>query len=407
MAAKKERRMVNDPIHGFIELSDLLEELINTPEVQRLAWIRQTGLTSLVYPGANHTRLEHSLGVAFVAGQIAEHLGLSQKEKDLIQAVGLLHDIGHTPMSHALEPMLKVDHMDLTAAMVLGKTKIPVDGTGEIPSILKKHGLNPEDVAAIITESYRKKPYLQDIMHGTLDADQLDYLIRDAHYTGVSYGVIDIDRIIKTMTIVCKKICVSEKSVDTVEEALIARDHMYAAVYLHHTTRIAEMMLLRAAQSVSEKLRNFWYWTDFELLERLRTASPYAKEMTERLIYRNLFKRTFELRPDQIGVKEKARLEEFARHGEDWVERQIAKETGLEKKYLIVDMPLETLKVTEPRIKELGVRILRKDGSVVDVCDISPIARALLEQQPVHSVFSVYVPEEWRGIVGKAVKKMF
>ncbi|NYZ80036.1 HD domain-containing protein, partial [Candidatus Micrarchaeota archaeon] len=136
--SKKEPKTINDPVHGHITLTPLQERLIETPELQRLAWVRQLGLTKLVFPGANNTRIEHSLGVSFIAGEIAEHLEVSESERNLVQAAGLLHDIGHAPFSHTLETLLRFDHMVFTGELITGKKKMPIPNAGQIPDILKE-----------------------------------------------------------------------------------------------------------------------------------------------------------------------------------------------------------------------------------------------------------------------------
>ncbi|MEM0372380.1 MAG: HD domain-containing protein, partial [archaeon] len=158
-----ETRTINDPVHGHITLTPLQEKLLETPEVQRLSWVRQLGLTKLVYPGANNTRLEHSLGVSFIAGEIADHLGLSEDEKNLVQATGMLHDIGHAPFSHTLEPLLPFDHMVFTGELITGKKKMPFPNAGRIPSILEDFGVKPKEVADLVNKKYSGKKYVQQI----------------------------------------------------------------------------------------------------------------------------------------------------------------------------------------------------------------------------------------------------
>jgi HD superfamily phosphohydrolase len=218
-------KIIHDTVHGSIKLDGLFLELLETPEIQRLHGIHQLGLAYLVFPGANHTRLEHSIGTCHVAGRLADALGLDEGEKRLVMAAGMLHDIGHAPYSHTLEIAMhdktKLDHMDITKDIILGKRGIKLDGgeEGRIPNLLEKYEVVPKEVAGLISglnpdESvktlkdfsthedqvfFNDKKYLDHIIHGTIDSDQIDYLLRDSHYTGVAHGTIDMDRLIQTV----------------------------------------------------------------------------------------------------------------------------------------------------------------------------------------------------------------
>ena len=175
------------------------------------------------FPGANHSRVEHCLGVGHVAGEMARSLGLSEDERKLVQAAGLLHDVGHGPFSHTLEHVLSrelaVDHMHLTQRIITGRDDnvSPEDRKAfpdvrRIHQVLEKHDVDPEAVAALIRGPSEKgttflvpgirreaKRYLAQIIHSPMDADQIDYLMRDAHYTGAAHGMIDFARLLQTL----------------------------------------------------------------------------------------------------------------------------------------------------------------------------------------------------------------
>ncbi|HLB67694.1 MAG TPA: HD domain-containing protein, partial [Thermoplasmata archaeon] len=217
-----ESKTINDTVHGTIRLSPLIRELMETLELQRLSGIRQLGLTYLVFPGANHSRIEHCLGVSHVAGRLADSLALSEDEHKLVTAAGLLHDVGHGPFSHTLEHLLSsklaIDHMHLTQAIILGEEdNVQPEERGalsevpRIPEVLDKHGVRPQAVAALIrgppesaglrTTGRELNRYLGQIIHSAIDADQIDYLMRDAHYTGAAHGMIDANRIYQTVAL--------------------------------------------------------------------------------------------------------------------------------------------------------------------------------------------------------------
>ena len=389
-------KTIKDAVHGHIHLTELQDQLIHTPEVQRLAWIKQLGLTKLVFPGANNSRLEHDLGVSYVAGQIANRLDFNFHNKNLVEAAGMLHDLGHTPFSHTLEPLLPKDHMQFTSDLITGKEKMPFDGTGQIPDILEKFDLNPKDVADLINRKYTEKKYLQQVVFGEIDADQLDFLQRDAHYSGTSFGVIDSDRIINVMQINNDEIVFKEKGISALESFLTARDHMYTDVYIHHAASIAEKMLERAMKSAVGKMPDFYYYTDGELLTKLKQSNKYAEDMVNRIQHRRLFKRAFEISSRGIKKDLVDEIQKLVKLGEDKIETQLCEKTGVEKGYLLVDLSAEMLKLTEPRLKQVKVKVIKKDGSTVSLTTLSSLARALSEKEAVSSLFTVFCKPEDR-----------
>ncbi|MEM2899257.1 MAG: HD domain-containing protein, partial [Thermoplasmata archaeon] len=255
-------KTIHDPIHGSIKMEGSLLDLLETPEVQKLHGIHQLGLAYLVFPGAHHTRLEHSLGVCHFAKRMAEELNLSKEEKLTVQAAGLLHDLGHGPYSHTLEHVLHmklgIDHMELTKDIITGKhdsIKDFNDGRYRIHEILEKAGLDPKKVASLVTgednennfELFSKesteKRYLAQIIHSPIDADQIDYLLRDSHYTGVAAGTIDNHRLLQTLALHNGELVITKGGINALEGMLVARALMYSTVYFHKTVRIAEGML--------------------------------------------------------------------------------------------------------------------------------------------------------------------
>ncbi|MEM0372598.1 MAG: hypothetical protein QXO69_02035, partial [archaeon] len=237
-------------------------------------------------------------------------------------------------------------------------------------------------------------------------ADQMDFLDRDAYYSGATYGVIDIERTIKTMALVSNEIVFYEKGINSVEAFLIARDHMYSSVYVHHVASIADKMLLRAAESAIKNIPDFYAYTDDQLLSALRGANAYSKEMIDRIIYRNLFKRALVV--SSMGVRHETleKLRELASLGEKKIEEKLCSRTGIKKGYVLVDMPAENLKVAEPRLKSVNVRLLRKDGAMVPVYQVSGVARALSKKESTHELFSVFSRREDVPEAKKAAEKL-
>ncbi len=305
------RKAIFDPVHGPIALDPLALALIGTPEFQRLWGIRQTGFAHLVFPGANHTRLEHSLGTYWVASRFADHLGLGRAETREVTTGALLHDLGHGPFSHTLDgPMREVlghSHETVSREMIEGDPA----GTGRIPAILQKYDLDPRGVAKLVDPRRRDRAsWLGGILHGAIDADRIDYLQRDAHYTGVAHGAIDAVRLLDTLRVLGGRLVFAEKGRSAVEGFLVGRALMYSTVYYHKTVRAAEMMAQAAVErqpGYPEVARAQFRWTDGELLVRLGDAGGPSGALVRAISERRLYKRAFGWRVLDPGPRERWR----------------------------------------------------------------------------------------------------
>ncbi len=239
------RKIINDPIYGFISIPyELVFDLIEHPWFQRLRRIRQLGLTSLVYPGALHTRFHHAVGAMHLSTMAVEELRnkgfeISKDEAEGVAVAVLLHDIGHGPFSHALENSIvhNISHEDVSLIFM---NKLDVQFNGKLRTAID-----------IFTNIYPKK-FLHQLVSSQLDMDRLDYLKRDSFYTGVSEGVISSDRIIKMLTIVNDELAVEEKGIYSVEKFIMARRLMYWQVYLHKTVLSAENLLIKILSRAKE-----------------------------------------------------------------------------------------------------------------------------------------------------------
>lgn len=239
------KKIINDPVYGFITIpSELVYDLIQHPYVQRLRYIKQLGMTHLVYPGALHTRFHHALGAMHLMGLAIETIkskgqAISYEEEEAVTIAILLHDIGHGPFSHALEHTI-VDGVSHEHISKLLMDKLNVEFGGRLEMALD-----------IFNKRYPKK-FLQQLVSGQLDIDRLDYLNRDSFFTGVSEGVISFDRIIKMLDVVNDQLVVEEKGIYSIEKFLIARRLMYWQVYLHKTVIAAEQMLVKILERAKE-----------------------------------------------------------------------------------------------------------------------------------------------------------
>src|SRR2546427_794250 len=421
-------KTITDTVHGTIRLDPLTLDLLETLELQRLNSIRQLGLTYLVFPGANHSRVEHCLGVGHVAGEMARALGLPDDERKLVQAAGLLHDVGHGPFSHTLEHVLSrelaVDHMHLTQRIITGDDdNVSPDDRRAFPDVLRihqvleKHGVDPSAVAALIrgpsergasllVPGTRKESrrYLAQIIHSPMDADQIDYLMRDAHYTGAAHGTIDFSRLLQTLRTYRGELALDRKGLPALEGMLVARGLMYSSVYFHKTVRIAEEMLSRAVERSEAPIGEIQKMVDHELLNWLVHQGPFQREIALRLKYRKLYKRVLASDRDELTDATRSVLASFKDPEERRrVEDRIARRAGLEPGQVIIDVPLPELLLSEPRIAKTEVPIL-DDGEVKPFSKVSPLGRALQVRQVVDWVVMVAAPAEAVDAVRKASK---
>jgi hypothetical protein len=301
------RKSIFDPVHGIVTLSGAPLALVGDPAFQRLWGIRQTGLAHLVFPGANHTRLEHSLGVYWVAQQMAERIGLEGEEARAVHAGGLLHDLGHAPLSHTLDATMRevlgIDHERRTRQLITGPAPAPSDGgsPSEIPHLLERDGLRPSDVADLVDppDGPRGSRLGASLLHGAIDADRIDYLQRDAHYTGVAHGVIDAARLLETVRAHSGRLVWAEKGLNAVEGFLVGRSLMYSAVYYHKTVRAAEVMAQAAVEGLPgypDAARPLLDGTDGDLFGALKAAGGRPAELARAILERRLYKRVHVVR---------------------------------------------------------------------------------------------------------------
>jgi HD superfamily phosphohydrolase len=238
------RKIINDPVHGFITIDDeLIYNIISHPYYQRLRRIKQMALAYLVYPGAVHTRLHHSLGAYHLMQHAIEELvqkgiEISPEEAQGAKIAILLHDIGHGPFSHALEHTLVDVHHEELSLLIMETLNVEYHGKLQL-------------AIDIFTGAY-PKTFLHQLVSSQLDVDRLDYLARDSFFTGVSEGVVGYERILKMLTVHNGELVVEEKGIHSIEKFLISRRFMYWQVYLHKTVLSSELMLVKILKRAKE-----------------------------------------------------------------------------------------------------------------------------------------------------------
>ncbi|KHE71489.1 HD domain-containing protein [Halobacillus sp. BBL2006] len=235
-----EEKVFKDPVHRYVHVRDrVIWDLIGTAEFQRLRRIKQLGTSYLTFHGAEHSRFNHSLGVYEIVRRIIENFkdrdNWDHEERLLCLCAALLHDLGHGPFSHSFEKVFKLDHEDFTQQILLGDT--------EVNAILKKVAPDfAKDVADVINKTYENK-LVVSLISSQIDADRMDYLQRDAYFTGVSYGHFDMERILRVMRPMEDQVVVKESGMHAVEDYIMSRYQMYWQVYFHPVTRSAEVIL--------------------------------------------------------------------------------------------------------------------------------------------------------------------
>ena len=272
-----------DPIHDFIRVNHHELQIIDTPIFQRLRRIKQLSGAHLVYPGAQHSRFEHSLGVMHIANQAGQALNeksiLKLDDIENLRLAGLLHDIGHGPFSHLFEEILsqkKISHEDYGKKIIL---------KSQIGDILSKTGYDKKTITKIAFGD-SKTQYLNEIVSGALSADMMDYLLRDGYFTGAEHAKVDHKRITQSLDVFNKKLALERSALYSFESMMHSRYQMFKAVYFHKTVRAGEVMLLEALRLsddefgfTSMSINDFLTLTDEYVLSALLSSSPISNKM--------------------------------------------------------------------------------------------------------------------------------
>jgi uncharacterized protein len=394
------QKIINDPVYGFITIDHpLILEVMRNPFYQRLRRIQQMGFANLVYPGAVHTRLHHSLGAYHLMGNALSVLkgkGVKVSEDEELGArmAILLHDIGHGPFSHALENNL-IENLSHESVSLQIMQSLNRDLHGQLDTAI-----------AIFTNRY-PKIFLHQLVSGQLDVDRMDYLNRDSFFTGVSEGVIGYDRIIHMLTVHEGELMVQEKGIYSIEKFLVARRLMYWQVYLHKTVVSAESMLVKIIQRAREKIRMgdklqsgsesldfflshearepaeyleaFCLLDDNDVLSALKkwmkNPDPVLSGLSSRLINRRLLKAKLQAEPFDHKLVEKYLLDAAA----------LLNITKEEASYFVFTG--EHTNTTYNPVDE-KINILFKDGSVRD---ISQVDNALIHRSLSSAVKKFYI----------------
>lgn len=397
----QKRKIINDPVYGFITINHpLIFTIISHPFYQRLRRIQQLAMAQLVYPGAVHTRLHHSLGAYHLMCNAVTELknkgfAISEAEEIAVKAAILLHDIGHGPFSHSLENILipGVHHEQLSLQIMQAMNK-ELNGALEL-------------AIQIFTDEYHQH-FLHQLISGQLDVDRMDYLSRDSFFSGVSEGVIGYDRILKMLTVHNGQLMVEEKGIYSVEKFLVARRQMYWQVYLHKTVVAGEKMLVKIIERVKaiyafngdslvtgsqldyflssfngvmdeKNLAKFCMLDDVDVLSAIKKWSLHNDKILSllctRFLNRQLYKARIQSDPfeeDFVKTKEAQAIAQFGISTEDV---QYLCFTGITTNTIY-------------QSKEEKINILYKDGTVKDITEVD---NSLIQQNLSSPVKKFYI----------------
>ena len=384
-------KRVRDPIHDYIQLDAAALAIVDRPEFQRLRRIRQLGTAALVYPGANHARFEHSLGAQHVARLACEAIGLKADDALEVRLAALLHDVGHGPFSHLTDNVMRdlggFSHAEVSAERA----------RTTFSDALAAHGADPKRVAELV----RGRGALGELVASDLDVDRMDYIVRDAHYTGVDVGV-DLGRLVHEMRLTPKGVALSLGALQAAEMLLVTRYMMYTTVYLHPTCRVGEVMMERAIRAAARagefEVRALTVMDDVDLVAKLRQSRTSARVLFDMLERRELLKAALALRHDEVETA--AFHAARTRKGADALEAQIAEATGIDPEHVVVDAP------ALPVGGDLAVPFVGEDGAVVPVTELSQLVSTLAEAQLDHWRLRVFAPRDRREEVARVAGRL-
>lgn len=386
-----EVKVLRDPVHEYVRIEyEVIWKLLDTPEFQRLRRIHQLGGSYMVYHGAEHSRFSHSVGVYEIARRMINEVKglkdvLNEYEQIVVLCAALLHDVGHGPFSHAFESVTGISHETMTIRIIL-------EGPTLRPLLDSVSNTLANDICRVIDHSH-PKTLLTQMISSQIDADRMDYLLRDSYFTGVSYGEYDIERILRTLRIENDRLVIKESGMNAVEDYIMARYQMYWQVYYHPTSRAYEIMLLhifkrikdvyQSKQSLIQKnvlfvvpfvidqsvsLEDYLFLDDNSMIHgfkklALQNEDVILKDLSTRLLNRDIFK--FE-ENDEVLYQEK---------------EQLLKEKGYPIDYYLAIDSLTQEPYLPYLTKDQQIMILMPDGKVKELSEVSSIVSAIANSQ--------------------------
>lgn len=406
---------IKDPVHGYVYITEQEKEVIDCYPVQRLRRLRQLAGSEYVYPGANHTRFEHSVGVMYLAGKVTEnpHISSSMNEAEAenVRIAALLHDVGHGPFSHVFEHLLDRElgktHEDMTQWIVR---------KSELSDVLSESGYSPMEVARLAVGKLHKpkKAFLDEIISGAVDVDKQDFIVRDTHHTGAEYGYIDVFRLIHALDVLDGDLAIELGALSALESLIIARIESFKSIYFHRVGRAAQIMLARAMEIANEELGltrfktpeeylamdDYTVWT---MLKNCKKSARIIGDLERRIMLKCAYERTFYEKDtvvSNIFSRETHRKQ---------LQQDIAEKAGVETETVIIDVPTvpsvpyHHTVLLEPM--EIPVFYRAQDGSKV-MQRLSEISKVFETLRGFMNILRVYTDEESRDKVSQASAKI-
>ena len=383
-----ETKVLKDPVHSYIHINyEVVWNCLDSKEFQRLRRIRQLGGDFQVYPTAEHSRFSHSLGVYEIVRRMVTEIKslsveLSEYDKICVMLAGLLHDVGHGPFSHAFEHVTKHSHEDYIAKIILGETELNQVLTEVSPRL-------PEDIVSIIEHNH-PNDILNQIISGQLDADRMDYLLRDSYFSATSYGQFDLERILRTMRV--RKIDENKKAlvvkytgIHSVEDYIMARYQMYWQVYYHPVARSYEAVFIQLFNRLKDIFKdNKEYFSDMKVLipfleKNVVSVEEYFKLDENSLLYccSLIQNKDDEIAADLARRLQNRRLFEYVDYSEENLAqiKNMLKEQNLDEKYYLRVENVEA-SVYSP-YKGRKILIEQLDGKIVALEKASTIVESI------------------------------
>jgi len=406
---KKAHLDIIDPIHDFVRVNSNELKIIDTPIFQRLRRIRQLSGAHLIYPGAQHTRFEHSLGVmhmASMAGHVLHEKGIVSSDNiQNLRFAGLLHDIGHGPFSHLFEELLqkrKMSHEDIGRDIIL-KT--------QIGDLISANGFNKKFITELAFGD-SKFQFMNEIISGALSADIMDYLLRDGYFTGAEHAKIDHNRLTYSLDVYKNKLALEKSALVNFETMMISRYQMFKAVYFHKTVRAGEVMLLESMYLAEEELglsstslNEYLKLTDEVILSKLlnlperNSKLRIAKKIATDYLNRNLFKSVFEVSVTGNAITKK-RMQS--------IREEVSKKSKVDINEIFVDSSNTPSIPLTPSKKESKSIIILERGGVNATAKEIPISdiRLVSVMSGFMKILRVYTPANNRKKVEIAAKSI-
>jgi len=336
---------IKDPVHGYVYVTEVEKEVIDSYQVQRLHRLRQLAGAEFVYPGANHTRFEHSIGVMYLAGCLSENPNLlqylSEDEIQMTRLAALLHDVGHGPFSHVFEHLLvkflNKTHEDMTTWIVQ---------KSELSDVINRLGYNPDVIGKLAVGNLHKpgKAFIDQIIRSAVDVDKLDFVVRDTYHTGAKYGYVDVFRLIHMLDILDENLAVDLGAISALESFILARLESFKSIYFHRVARAAQIMVAKAMEEAKDELGlvdfqspdeyltldDYTVWT---MLKKCEKSRRIMEDLEKRRLLKCAFDRTFH-------SKEKTMTSIFSvEEIRNQMRNKIASEAGVQTQSVMIDVP--------------------------------------------------------------------